>query len=48
VEEPFAPREIEVGAPVRGRAPVLSGLERGDRIVVRGALLLDGQADLLR
>ena len=27
---------------------VLAGMERGDRIVTRGALLLDGQAGLLR
>jgi cobalt-zinc-cadmium efflux system membrane fusion protein len=47
-ERTFVPREVHVGPPVRGRAPVLSGLERGDRIVTRGALLLDGQADLLR
>jgi len=44
----FAPREVHIGAPVAGRAPVLSGLARGDRIVTRGVLLLDGQADLLR
>jgi len=44
----FAPREVHVGAPVAGRVPVLAGLEPGDRIVSRGALLLDGQAELLR
>ena len=44
----FSPREIHIGAPAGGRVPVLSGLERGDRIVTRGALLLDGQASLLR
>jgi hypothetical protein len=27
---------------------VLAGLDRADRIVTRGALLIDGQADLLR
>lgn len=47
-ERSFEPREIHVGAPVGGRVPVLSGLERGERIVSRGALLLDGQAELLR
>lgn len=47
-EHTFAPREIAIGAPVAGRAPVLSGVERGERIVTRGALLLDGQAELLR
>ncbi len=44
----FAPREVHIGAPVAGRAPVLDGLARGERIVTRGALLLDGQAELLR
>jgi cobalt-zinc-cadmium efflux system membrane fusion protein len=44
----YASREIEIGAPVDGRAPVLAGLARGERVVVRGALLLDGQAELLR
>nr|MDQ3032467.1 efflux RND transporter periplasmic adaptor subunit [Myxococcota bacterium] len=47
-ERTFFAREVEIGAPAAGRAPVLAGLERGDRIVVRGALLLDGTADLLR
>lgn len=44
----FVGREVAIGAPVAGRAPVLSGLDLGDRIVTRGALLLDGQAELLR
>jgi cobalt-zinc-cadmium efflux system membrane fusion protein len=44
----FLAREVQVGPPVRGRAPVLAGLDRADRIVTRGALLIDGQADLLR
>ena len=44
----FTAREVHIGAPVAGRAPVISGLARGERIVTRGALLLDGQADLLR
>lgn len=47
-ERTFASRDVQIGAPVGGRAPVLAGLERGERIVVRGALLLDGQAGLLR
>ncbi|UJR78751.1 efflux RND transporter periplasmic adaptor subunit [Sandaracinus amylolyticus] len=47
-ERTFLARDVQLGAPVRGRAPVLRGLERGERIVTRGALLLDGQADLLR
>jgi len=44
----FVEREIQIGPPVEGRAPVLAGLTRGEQIVTRGALLLDGQADLLR
>lgn len=44
----FVPREVHLGAPSRGRVPVLQGLTRGERIVTRGALLLDGQAELLR
>lgn len=47
-ERTFAPRDVQIGAPVAGRAPVLAGLERGERIATRGALLLDGQADILR
>jgi cobalt-zinc-cadmium efflux system membrane fusion protein len=47
-ERTYARRDVEVGAAVAGRAPVLSGLTRGERIVTRGALLLDGQAELLR
>ncbi len=47
-ERTFVAREIHIGAPAAGRAPVLDGLERGERIVTRGALLLDGQAELLR
>lgn len=47
-ERTFEPREVQVGAPAAGRVPVLSGLERGERVVTRGALLLDGQAELLR
>ena len=41
-------REVELGAPVAGRAPVLAGLLASDTIVTRGALLLDGQAEILR
>lgn len=47
-ERTFLARDVEVGTPVGGRAPVLSGLSRGERFVARGALLLDGQAGLLR
>jgi membrane fusion protein, heavy metal efflux system len=30
-----------------GRVQIVSGLHAGDRVVVKGALLLDGAADLL-
>lgn len=40
----FEPRVVKLGQPVRGWVPVISGLQSGERIVVRGALLLDGAA----
>ena len=43
----FERRTVVVGQPVAGRVPVISGLRPGDRVVVRGALLLDGAADQL-
>lgn len=43
----FERRAVTVGRPVRGRVPVLAGLAAGDRVVVEGALLLDGAADSL-
>jgi membrane fusion protein, heavy metal efflux system len=43
----FERRTVVVGPPVAGRVPVISGLAPGDRVVVRGALLLDGSADQL-
>jgi cobalt-zinc-cadmium efflux system membrane fusion protein len=43
-EHAFAARDIQLGQPVRGWVPVISGLKPGERIVVRGALLLDGAA----
>jgi cobalt-zinc-cadmium efflux system membrane fusion protein len=43
----FERRTVVVGQPVAGRVPVISGLASGDRVVVRGALLLDGSADQL-
>jgi cobalt-zinc-cadmium efflux system membrane fusion protein len=47
-ERTFVAREVTVGVSVEGRVPVLAGLAAGDAIVTRGALLLDGQAELLR
>ena len=43
----FERRAVVVGPPLNGRVQVVSGLVPGDRVVVRGALLLDGAADQL-
>ncbi len=43
----FHRRAVTVGRPSDGRVQVLSGLEPGERVVVKGALLLDGAADQL-
>lgn len=43
----FEARTVSLGRPVRGMVPVLSGLQAGERIVVRGGLLLDGAASQL-
>lgn len=43
----FARRTVTVGRPVDGRVHVLSGLSADDKVVVRGALFLDGAADQL-
>jgi len=40
-------REVAVGPSVDGHVQVLGGLAAGDRVVVEGALLLDGASDLL-
>src|SRR5262249_54761564 len=48
VERPdgsFELREVEIGRNQEGRVVVLKGLSRGERVVVRGALLLDTQAE---
>lgn len=44
----YAARDVHVGATVDGRVPVFDGLSRGERVVVQGALLLDGAAGVLR
>jgi len=44
----FARTDVEVGHPVDGRVPILAGLERGAKVVTRGALLLDGNAEMVR
>jgi membrane fusion protein, heavy metal efflux system len=43
----FVARDVEVGPSIEGRVHVFVGLEPGERIVVEGALLLDGSADQL-
>jgi cobalt-zinc-cadmium efflux system membrane fusion protein len=43
----FERRSVKLAQPVEGRVQVLSGLRQGDKVVVRGALLLDGAADQL-
>jgi cobalt-zinc-cadmium efflux system membrane fusion protein len=43
----FVRRRVAVAQPVAGRVQVVSGLSPGDKVVVRGALLLDGSADQL-
>ena len=46
-DDTFERRSVVAGRPIDGRVQVLSGLEPGDRVVVRGALLLDGSAEQL-
>jgi membrane fusion protein, heavy metal efflux system len=43
----FERRAVTVAQPVNGRVEIVSGLTTADRVVVRGALLLDGSADQL-
>lgn len=43
----FERREVVVGRAIDGRVPVVSGVTAGERVVVRGALLLDGSAEQL-
>lgn len=43
----FEAREVQVGRSQDGRVTILHGLSDGDRVVVRGALLLDTQAEQL-
>ncbi|MDB5864841.1 MAG: heavy metal efflux system protein [Betaproteobacteria bacterium] len=43
----FEPRDVRVGAARAGRVPVLEGLKPGERIVVKGGLLLDSAAEQL-
>jgi cobalt-zinc-cadmium efflux system membrane fusion protein len=43
----FVAREIETGDERNGRVRVLKGLQAGDRVVMRGALLVDREAEQL-
>jgi membrane fusion protein, heavy metal efflux system len=43
----FEAREVQTGRNRDGRVSILKGLSEGERIVVRGALLLDAQAEQL-
>jgi cobalt-zinc-cadmium efflux system membrane fusion protein len=43
----FARKRVVTAQPVEGRVQIVSGLSAGDKVVVRGALLLDGSADQL-
>ena len=43
----FVPREVRTGMSKGGMVPILDGLKRGERVVVKGALLLDGEAEQL-
>jgi len=42
----FESRDITIGASVRGRIEVLSGLSAGDRIVASGQFMLDSESNL--
>jgi multidrug efflux pump subunit AcrA (membrane-fusion protein) len=41
----FEPREVHIGRNDNGRVVILKGIAAGDRVVTRGALLLDTQAE---
>ena len=43
----FEARDVKLGLPLRGSITVLEGLAPGERIVVKGGLLLDGAASQL-
>ncbi len=43
----FEARLVTLGRPLRGMIPVIDGLKVGEKIVVRGGLLLDGAASQL-
>lgn len=41
----FEPREVRTGVSQEGRVTILEGLQPGDQVVVRGAMLLDSEAE---
>ncbi|QNP47337.1 efflux RND transporter periplasmic adaptor subunit [Diaphorobacter aerolatus] len=43
----FEARTVQLGRPAHGMVPVIGGLQPGEKIVVRGGLLLDGAANQL-
>ncbi|HYE35400.1 efflux RND transporter periplasmic adaptor subunit [Methylocaldum sp.] len=43
----YEQRPVAVGESANGKVPVLEGIQPGERVVVRGALLLDGEAEQL-
>jgi membrane fusion protein, heavy metal efflux system len=43
----FVKREVEIGHSYDDRVQVVTGLQRGDRVAVKGALLIDGAANAL-
>ncbi|QSA96616.1 efflux RND transporter periplasmic adaptor subunit [Methylococcus sp. EFPC2] len=43
----FEPRNVLVGQAREGMTPVLEGLQGGERVVVKGALLIDAEAAML-
>lgn len=46
-ERTFVPRPVRIGHSIDQQVNILAGLDAGERVVVRGALLLDGAADQL-
>ena len=42
----FEPRDVRTGVTREGRVTILDGLVPGEKVVIRGALLLDGEAEL--
>jgi cobalt-zinc-cadmium efflux system membrane fusion protein len=43
----FYPRDVLVNSALGGRVQVLKGLEPGERVVTKGALLVDGRSEQL-